>query len=248
VFAVVVAFMLVGCDLQDESELKQTATAAAPTERATPSPTTTFTPIPTATATPECDEKCEWLRTYTPIPTATLGPPAAAYPVGTRTGEPAVDSILDAIERRDQSALTKLIGLTTLPCVAMGNRQPEPLLCRDGVAPGTPKSGIWIAHVEGGLAEMTDDAAAGRVLAAANEHDWKLVSVYSYERAGTVAEWLPETDFFITFTTWHPQGGPSFDNLRIADGRITGLHFAFPEPYPAWEQPSDPGWLLPRAR
>jgi hypothetical protein len=235
-----VALLLAACGPQHDS-----SPTTSPVE-ASASPTAASTP--TATPTPECDEKCELLKTITPLPTSTIGPPAAAYPAGTRTGEPVVDSIIDAIEGRDQSALTKLIGLTTLPCVAMGNRQPEPLLCRDGVAPGTPKTGIWITHVEGGLAEMTDGAAAGRILAAANEGDWKVVSVYSYERAGTTAEWMPETDFFITFTTWHPQGGPEFDNLRVAEGRVTALHFAFPEPYPAWDNPADPGWLLPRAR
>ena len=206
-----------------------------------------------ATATPDCDpqisrEKCEALRTFTPLPTTTVPSPPVTYAAGKQTGVAEVDAIISAIEARDAAKVANLVTLTTLPCRAQGTVQPEPLLCREGVAPGTPKSGIWITHVEGGLRELTESEAAEWILRSAIEQDWKLHSVYSYEQAGTRPEWMPETDYFITFASWHPQGGPQYDNLRIVDGGITGVHYAFGEPYPQFEDPADPGWLLPRAR
>src|SRR5687768_2392076 len=57
----------------------------------TPSPTMTFaasaTPSPSLTPTPECDEKCQMLRTFTPLPTTTVSPPPVTYPAGTRRSE-----------------------------------------------------------------------------------------------------------------------------------------------------------------
>jgi hypothetical protein len=218
----------------------------------TPSPTMTFaasaTPSPSLTPTPECDEKCQMLRTFTPVPTTTVSPPPITYPAQTRTGVGEVDAIISSVEARDAADLAKLIFLTRLPCRAQGNMQPEPLLCREGVAPGTPKTGIWITHVEGGLREMTESEVASLILGIAADRDWKLHSVYSYEKAGTRPDWIPETDYFITFASWHPQGGPQYDNLRIVDGGITGVHYAFGEPYPQFDDPADPGWLIPRAR
>jgi hypothetical protein len=89
---------------------------------------------------------------------------------------------------------------------------------------------------------------ARRIIAASDERSWALHSVFSFEMAGRTAEWMPETDYFITFGVAHPQVGAEFDSLRIVDGRIVGLHYAFGEPYPEWENPGAAGWLLPRAR
>ncbi len=236
----VVALLLAACGAQQNSNTTPTAVEASAT--ATASPTATATP------TPECDEKCELLKTITPLPTSTIGPPAAAYPVGTRTGEPVVDAILDAIERNDADALTQFIGLTTYPCEGERPVQPHMRRCPDGISEGTLVSGFLVTHVEGGYWKLDERTIATRLLDAPSRGAWKLHSVYSYELAGTPAEWMPETDFFITFATWHPQVGPEFDNLRVVDGKITALHAAFPEPYPAWDNPADPGWLLPRAR
>jgi hypothetical protein len=217
-------------------------------------PTATSTPSPPATSTPTCnpqvsEEKCELLRTFTPLPTATMPPPPLRLPAGTRSGVDDVDAIIAAIETKDATRLAGLISLTTVPCVAQSNRQPEPFLCRDGVAPGTPKTGVWVTHVEGGLTETTENAFAERVLATAAERSWKLHSVYSYALAGRQTEWMPETDYFITFVVDDPGlSWPECDNLRVVNGRIVGLHFAFGEPYPCWETPPDPGWLLPRAQ
>ena len=220
----------------------------SPAAGATSTWTVSATPEPTATPTSECEEKCQWHRSYTPEPTATPPPAPLRFPAGTRTGIHEVDAIIAAIESKDAATLAGLISLTTVPCVAQGNRQPEPFLCADGIAPGTPKTGVWVTHVEGGLTETTQDAFAARVLSTAEERSWALHSVYSYALAGKPAEWMPETDYFITFAVEHPAlSWPECDNLRVVDGRIVGLHFAFGEPYSCWETPPDPGWLLPRA-
>ena len=228
--------------------------ACRSTDEAPGTPTTAATMIATArpsdsaTPTPECDLKCETLRNITPTPTRQISPPAPFYPAGTRSGSGEVDAIVAAIESRDAARLANLITLTTVPCEEPRPQSPQPQRCPDGVPVGSPLTGVWMTHVEGGLWQVTRDEMATRILQHAREQSWKLHSVYSYEKAGRKPDWMPETDYFITFAVWYPQVGAEFDNLRVVDGRITGLHFAFPEPGDAWNKPADPGWLLPRAK
>lgn len=238
---VVVALSLGACGVGDGG-------APAETPQVTSSAAATSVPERTLTPTPECDEKCRTVQAHTPEPTQTPSPPAAGYPQGTRTGSAEVDAIIAAIEARDASALAALIRLTSVPCEEPRPVQPQPLLCPDGVPVGTPLVGFWVTHVEGGLWQVNEAEMARRLLRLADERGWKLHSVYSYALAGTAAEYLPETDYFITFTSYLPGIGPEFDNLRVIDGKATHLHFAFPEPDGVWANPRDSGWLLPRAR
>lgn len=232
------ALALAACGAgHDEGAFEVVASSAT----ATPTPTATFSP------TPECDEKCEW-RKNSPIPTPTLAPPAAVYPEGTRTGDAEVDAILAAIEAQDSARLASLIQLTSFPCGPDRPIQPQVDRCPEGEPVGTMLTGVWVTHVEGGLWRVTEAEMASRILSVATERGWKLHSVYSHIRSGMQDEWMPETDYFITFATYSPHAGPEHDNLRVVDGRIVGLHFAFGEPYRAWDNPADPGWLLPRAK
>jgi hypothetical protein len=159
-----------------------------------------------------------------------------------------VDAIVAAIEARDAGKLAALLRLTTVPCEEPRPVQPQPFVCTDGQAVGTPITGFWVTHVEGGLWRVSTDEMAERILSVAEERGWRLHSVFSYALAGTSADYLPETDYFITFTANQPGIAPEFDNLRVIDGKATHLHFAFPEPSSSWDNPNDPGWLLPRAR
>ncbi len=229
--------LLAACDSDSE--------AAAPTEIPTASPTAS--PTPFQTPTPECDAKCELLKTLTPVPTSAPILQAPGYPSGTRTGDPDVDAIFAAIESGDAAALASLIELSSEPCEAERPQQPQPLRCPDGASVGTPLVGFWWTHVEGGLLRVSADEVAARILETARERKWRLHSVYSFDLAGRADDWKPDTDFFITFAAFQPQVGGEFDNLRIVDGRIIALHYAFPEPYGVWDSPSDSGWLLPRA-
>lgn len=200
---------------------------------------------------PECDEKCQQLR-ITPTATATAPTPlrsaAPGYPATTHTGEADVDAIIAAVEAHDSAKLAALIRLTSFPCGPDRPVQPQVDRCPDGEPVGTMLTGVWVTHVEGGLWRVDESEMAQRILSSGDERNWKLHSVYSYARSGTHEEWMPETDYFITFAAFDPRIGPEFDNLRVVDGKIVGLHFAFGEPGAAWDKPADPGWLLPRAR
>ncbi len=210
--------------------------------------TATGRPAASATPTPECDLKCQTARSVTPLPASTIFPPPPFYPAVTRTGNGEVDAIIAAIESRDAARIANLITLTTAPCEEPRNVQPQPLLCRDGAAIGTPLTGIWVTEVEGGLWQIDRAEVATSILQDASDKSWRLHSVYSYTKSGRQDQWMPKTGFFVTFAWWHPLAGERFDNLRIVDGHITALHFSFGEPGEAWNKPADSGWLLPRAK
>lgn len=84
--------------------------------------------------------------TFPPPPTATL---AGMYPPGTRTGEAAVDAVIDAMENRDAVKLESHIAYQLLPCVEFLDRwSPQ---CPAGVAIGTPVRASRFNHCEGGI-------------------------------------------------------------------------------------------------
>lgn len=237
---VLLAPLLGACGSQDDSE---------PDVNRILSPTATMPSSPT----PECDDLCQKARaTPSATPTAAATPavasPAPGYPAGTRTGEADVDAIIAAIEAHDSVRLAALIRLTSFPCAPDRPIQPQVDRCPEGEPVGTMLTGVWVTHVEGGLWRVSEAEMAERIVGLGDERSWKLHSVYSYARSGTQAEWMRETDYFITFAAFDPRIGPEFDNLRIVDGKIVALHFAFGEPYEAWDKAGDPGWLLPRAR
>src|SRR5690606_12961650 len=61
--------------------------------------------------------------------------PAAVHPPGTRTGEPAVDRVIEAVLARDAAALASLAVLEARLC---GGRDTGDFPCAEGVEPGTP--------------------------------------------------------------------------------------------------------------
>jgi hypothetical protein len=79
-----------------------------PAPTATPTilvhPTATTRPSPTPVSTPPA----------TPVPTPRPG--ADTAPQGTQTGDPAIDSIIRALEGDDASSVAALVRLSTIPC------------------------------------------------------------------------------------------------------------------------------------
>lgn len=111
--------------------------------------TPTVEATPTATREPTITPK---LPLPTPVPPSpTVAPRWDAHPVGTRTGNAAVDRVLTAVEARDRQALLELVSISSIPCAAPGPVVPQVDLCPEGSPVGTPKTGVWYSHIEGGL-------------------------------------------------------------------------------------------------
>lgn len=128
------AQVLVACGADEPPPM-----TATPTVEATP----TATVEPTMTPRPPLP---------TPVPpTPTVAPRWDSHPVGTRTGNAAVDPVLAAVEARDRKALLNLVSLTSIPCAAPRPTVPQPDLCPEGAPLGTPITGVWFSHIEGGL-------------------------------------------------------------------------------------------------
>ncbi len=116
---------------------------------ATPSPT------PTAEATQ---------AVAPPSPTASPPPPpestAPSPPGPRRTGDPALDAIIEAVEARSVAALTDLLERTEVECRVDAGMSwwPE---CAENEAPGTPVSAfVVLLGCEGGLVRDVEDVVA----------------------------------------------------------------------------------------
>lgn len=96
-------------------------------ETPTPTPAPTESPSPTPTAEP------------TPEPTAQPAPSGPGHPSGTRTGVPAIDAFLDALEDGDVGSMGDLLLYRPIPCVAPETAEYS-VACPDGVEEGTPVS------------------------------------------------------------------------------------------------------------
>ena len=257
--------VLASCAQEDDaptSTLSRTTPIATGTASSS-SPTATSA-IPTRTPTPGLDDlgctlgpdgdKCRLLATYTPVPTPTVAPPDAYHPRDTRTGVPEVDAVIDAVLSKDARALADTVAFLTYPCEApsstAGSRQA--LACADGQPVGTPLTGIWVSHVEGGLWPGERDGDREKLIpmfeSTLIQRDQQLHSVYALDGTEPGEERL-RPDYIVTFVSWDAQSGPWYDNLVLSEGGLVAIRFAFP-PFdrPIWENPGAPGWLLPRAR
>jgi hypothetical protein len=63
------------------------------------------------------------------------------------------------------------------------------------------------------------------------------------------SDFLPGPDYAVIFTRYLPGSGPEYDSFMVRDGELVSIEFAFPPLSPArWDDPAQPGWVLPRAR
>jgi DNA-binding CsgD family transcriptional regulator len=212
------------------------AADATPATTSTPSssPTSAATVTPTTAPTPE---------QATPVPALASG----VWPRGTNTGIPIVDEVIQLVESKDARGLAKLVEPLTYPCEAMRPINPQPLLCREGMSVGDPLSGIWATSVEGGL-WPGDPAELTPRLEFVLRENFRLHAVWEYQRSDPTVEWLPGVRYSVIFAYGDPQLGIAFTSFNVSETGFIWLAFDFPTPPPgAWDDPSAPGWILPRA-
>ncbi|MEX0784067.1 MAG: hypothetical protein WD557_15610 [Dehalococcoidia bacterium] len=251
--------LLASCAQEDEVPTTPIATGtdSSPTLTPTSASPTATTAWPAGLDPDDCSEqitvdKCLDIYTYTPLPTATVAPPDAHHLRDTRTGVPEVDAVIDAVLNKDARALAGLVSFLTYPCQATVTVQPAPLLCADGQPAGTPLVGIWANHVEGGLWPPERDGDREKLVpifaTMLDSPGLQLHSVYALDGTEPGEEFL-RPDYVVTFVSWDARSGPWYDNFVVRDGGLIAINFAFP-PFnpPIWDNPDDPGWLLPRAR
>lgn len=86
-------------------------------------------------------------------------PPAegdAVHPPGTRSGLPAVDRVLAAIEGGDPAAVRAAFAFAPVACVTEPSGIGSPPICRPGEAPGTPVDVVILASCEGSYARADE--------------------------------------------------------------------------------------------
>lgn len=130
-----------------------------------PEPTTTSTPVrqpPTPFATPvqvplATPPAKGPPSTPTPAPTAEptpwvfvpIEPRLPVWPADRRTGDQAVDRVLEAVMSGSEAALMATVEYGLVPCVAPRPVTGRPPFCRDGEAVGTPGRFFFAGGTEG---------------------------------------------------------------------------------------------------
>lgn len=99
----------------------------------------------TATGTPEVTAAPDVSVPSTPVTDAT-----GMHPPGTRTGDPAIDRVIELVEDGDVDGLMDLASWTPRPCKETPNPSGFTVMCLPGMTEGTPRDAFFIAHVEGG--------------------------------------------------------------------------------------------------
>ncbi|MGI8927040.1 MAG: hypothetical protein ACR2HN_10400, partial [Tepidiformaceae bacterium] len=84
----------------------------------------------------------------TPHPPIT---PVATHAPAARTGDSALDRIIDAVLSRDVAGVQGLLAFEDYACGITGDRTSsyQPLICQPGVAAGTLTTGLFVSGVEG---------------------------------------------------------------------------------------------------
>ena len=139
------------------------------------------------------------------------------YPLDTRTGIPAVDNVLAAVESGDPEELYPLINFTTAPCTTADGLGGPPQ-CRDGEPEGTQLEVLPFIESHGGFYRR-------------NEMDNRLVidvsALYAVYRVSEMAlnePYYPPGEYIVFFVP--RRNKPALD-LRIADGGIVRVNYHF---------------------
>lgn len=80
-------------------------------------------------------------RTKTPTP--------AAHPAGTRTGNPAIDPVIAALETGDPAKIRTVTTFSPIPCLPAGPGLGAPPVCPPGAPSGTPVNALPVGCGEG---------------------------------------------------------------------------------------------------
>ena len=155
--------------------------------------------------------------TLTASPAPTEAPP---NPQGEprRTGDPALDVIIEAVEARDIEALVPLVQYTTVGCTTADGLGGPPK-CEEDVAEGTEFTMFPVSSCEGGWTRYGVQSVAD--FAHRTVGLWGVVHV---DRYWEVTDGWPAPDTFLAFHTTTPSGD-SVAYLEVADGHIVRASF-----------------------
>lgn len=153
--------------------------------------------------------------------TASPGPTEVApNPQGEprRTGDPALDAIIEAVEARDVATLAPRVQYTTVGCTTADGLGGPPK-CEDGIAEGTEFTMFPVGSCEGGWTRYGVQSVAE--FAHRTAGPWGVVRVDQYWE---VTDGWPAPDTFLAFHTETP-AGDSVAYLEVADGSIVRASF-----------------------
>ena len=190
-----------------------------PTETVTlPAEITTPTVKPEETEAPPSPEPAPVEATATAEPTESAPPTEAApqlHPPDARTGDPALDAVVDAVLAHDVTARRELTRLTVVGCTHADGLGGPPK-CREDEAEGTPLEVLPILGSEGHHTHVED---LDRALS------FQVEGLYAvFELADTVfdSNEYPAGEVGLLFL----QSGPPFPlTVHVADGAIVRLDY-----------------------
>lgn len=139
------------------------------------------------------------------------------YPLDTRTGIPAVDNVLAAVESGMPEELYELIDFTIAPCTTADGLGGPPK-CRDGEPEGTQLEVLPFIESHGGFHRR-------------NEMDNRLVidvsalyAVYRVSETALNEAYYPPGEYIVFFVPRQDEPAPA---LRIGDGGIVRIDYHF---------------------
>ena len=151
--------------------------------------------------------------TSTPTPIVSPIPPTTTSPEARRTGDPALDAIIAAVETRDVAALAALVEYQEIGCT-FADGLGGPPKCPKHAQEGEEFSVFPYSACEGGWSHTATQELG--TFAHNSEGLWAVLQVNAY----------PDTDLWPaadTFLVFHSQAGstPVASYLEVTDGRIT---------------------------
>ncbi len=155
--------------------------------------------------------------TLTASPAAT-DVPGAGSDTPRRTGDPALDVIIEAVEARDIGALAPLVQDTTVGCTTADGMGGPPK-CEDHMAEGAELTMFPYGSCEGAWTRFGVQTVADFAWRTAGL--WGVVHVDQYWE---VTDGWPTPDTFLAFHTTTPSGA-SVAYLEVAAGRIVRASF-----------------------
>ena len=161
-----------------------------------------------------------------PVPTATPAAPLPStqaastgdfYPLDTRTGIGAIDTVLDAIAFSDLQKQRALINFLTAPCT-FADGLGGPPKCRQAETEGTEVEVLPFIGGEGTFLRRDESVEWGGIDALG------LYAIYRVSEGTPVEEYYPAGDYAIIFAA--PDNRPA-PVVRVNDGGIVRVDFLF---------------------
>jgi hypothetical protein len=141
------------------------------------------------------------------------------YPLDTRTGIPAVDDVLAAVESGDPQKLYALINFTTAPCTTADGLGGPPK-CTEGEPEGTRLEVLPFIGAEGSFIRQNEIGNWPGIDPVA------LYAVYRVSETALNEQYYPPGEYLIFFV---PRENEPAVALRLADGGIVRINYHFDE-------------------